>query len=202
MPGKASRSKTGRPLLPPEKRRGASMGFRPTPNIRVRLEEAAAINNRSLSGEIEARLEGSFDREEQFYQALGGRHNVALVQILGSSVALVEAARGTKWTEDLDTSKAVLRSVPIILEEVLDTLQREQLKDRGGSQTPSKNTSAKTAIPALAQEAAASLVRSLSQILGGAVTYPEPIPESTSQTKSSKPKQVQSSGKRRIRFNV
>ena len=202
MPGKASRSKTGRPLLPPEKRRGASMGFRPTPNIRVRLEEAAAINNRSLSGEIEARLEGSFDREEQFYQALGGRHNVALVQILGSSVALIETVRGTTWVADRETCEAVLKSVPMVLEKVLDALQVEQPKYRGKPRALSNDALAQTGRIPLPSDAVESLARSLSEILGLTVTHSEPIPESTSQTKTSKPKQVQSSDKRRRKMRL
>ncbi len=50
----------GRPPLSHKERRLASMGFRPTPEIRTKLEVAAAENKRSLSKEIEFRLEMTF----------------------------------------------------------------------------------------------------------------------------------------------
>ena len=56
--------KMGRPTLPKDQRRGASMGFRPTPEIRQRLEAAAQENGRSMSQEIEHRLERSFIMED------------------------------------------------------------------------------------------------------------------------------------------
>ncbi len=45
------------------------MGFRPTPTIRAELEEAARAKGRSMSHEVEARLERSFvefGKEETF----------------------------------------------------------------------------------------------------------------------------------------
>lgn len=41
-------------------KRAASMGFRPTPEIRQKIEQAAGRNGRSMSQEIEHRLELSF----------------------------------------------------------------------------------------------------------------------------------------------
>ncbi len=57
-------AKMGRPPLPLEKKRGASMGFRPTPTLREKLEGQAAVNQRSVSQEIEYRLQQSFDVED------------------------------------------------------------------------------------------------------------------------------------------
>ena len=59
----AKKSKMGRPPLPPGKRRGPSMGFRPTPEIREKLEAAARANGRSMSQEIEERLGQSFEQD-------------------------------------------------------------------------------------------------------------------------------------------
>ncbi len=60
MAKKPSNPKMGRPPLPPGQRRGASMGFRPTPKIREKIEVAAQKNMRSMCREIESRIEWSF----------------------------------------------------------------------------------------------------------------------------------------------
>ena len=63
LQGKIENPEMGRPRLAPGKRRGASMGFRPTPAIREKLEKTATENGRSMSQEIETRLELSFARD-------------------------------------------------------------------------------------------------------------------------------------------
>ena len=52
--------KRGRPLLKSEDRRLPSMAFRPSRDLRARLEEAAHESGKSLSHEIELRLERTF----------------------------------------------------------------------------------------------------------------------------------------------
>lgn len=59
----AKKAKVGRPSVSADQRRQAALGFRPTPEIRQKLEERAATNLRSLSAEIESRLEQSFTTE-------------------------------------------------------------------------------------------------------------------------------------------
>ncbi len=93
MTKKQSKPKMGRPPLPPNKRRGASMGFRPTPTIRAELEEAARANGRSMSHEVEARLERSFlefGKEETFLVA----------QLLAKAIQTIEAVTGKNWMDD------------------------------------------------------------------------------------------------------
>lgn len=50
----------GRPKLPPEKKKGTVLAFRPTRETRRNLEIAAERSGRSLSAEIEWRLAVSF----------------------------------------------------------------------------------------------------------------------------------------------
>jgi hypothetical protein len=189
----------GRPRLPDDQAKRASFTTRLRGELKERLEEEAQIARRSLSEEIEFRLETSVLSQDARERLFGGNHNVALAQILGSSVSLIETVRGTTWVADRETCEAVLKSVPMVLERVLDALQAEQPKNRGRPKTQSNDALVKTGRFSLPSDALESLGRSLSEILGGAVAYPEPIPESTSQTKSSKPKQAQPSGKRRFR---
>ena len=54
----------GRPPLPDDKKRGPAIQFRATPRIRAQLERAAAENQRSLSREIESRLEASLLQDD------------------------------------------------------------------------------------------------------------------------------------------
>ena len=101
------RSKMGRPPLPPGERRGASMGFRPTPQIRAKLEQAAHENGRSMSQEVEARLEASFLDEEARDREMGGKELHALFRLLGAAAEIIEARTGKICSEDWDTGMAV-----------------------------------------------------------------------------------------------
>ena len=102
MAKKPSKPKMGRPLLPPGKRRGASMGFRPTPGIRGKLEEAAKANGRSMSQEVEHRLERSFEEDE----ARGGRKTNDVLKVMGSVAAQIQTRKG-KTVADWQTGLTV-----------------------------------------------------------------------------------------------
>ena len=80
----------GRPPLPPGEKKLPSVGFRPTPALRVSLEDAAQQHGRSVSKEIESRLERSVQSDE----ALGGPELYALFRLLGAAANLVEARTG------------------------------------------------------------------------------------------------------------
>lgn len=99
----ASTGKLGRPKLPPEKKRLSSTGFRPTPEVRAKLEAAARENNRSLSSEIESRLERSLGQEEDLYQSFGGKHVYAMARMLAAAVMAAESQMGKRWQEDEET---------------------------------------------------------------------------------------------------
>lgn len=99
----ANTGKLGRPKLPPEKKRLASTGFRPTPEVRAKLEAAARENNRSLSSEIESRLERSLGQEEDLYQSFGGKHVYAMARMLAAAVMAAESQTGKRWQEDEET---------------------------------------------------------------------------------------------------
>ncbi len=105
MAKKPSKPKMGRPALPPGKRRGASMGFRPTPGIRGKLEEAAKANGRSMSQELEHRLERSFEEDE----ARGGRNTNDVLKVMGAVAAHIQTRTG-KTTADWKTGLAIGRA--------------------------------------------------------------------------------------------
>ncbi len=92
--------KLGRPPLPDKERRRAAMGFRPTPEIRERLEKAAEENKRSLSQEIESRLETSFLKEDAKHEVFGGREQFEIFKLLAGAAGIIEARKGRSWLED------------------------------------------------------------------------------------------------------
>ncbi len=109
MTKKQSKPKMGRPPLPPDKRRGASMGFRPTPTIRAELEKAARANGRSMSHEVEARLERSFvefGKEETFLVA----------RLLANAIQTIEAVTGKNWMDDPEAHRQTQEACKIILD--------------------------------------------------------------------------------------
>ena len=108
----------GRPPLPPGEKKLDAMGFRPTPEVRAKLEEAAKENGRSLSREIESRLEQSFSNEEAKYETFGGKHTYSLMRLLGSAVSLVETGTGKKWRDD----RATYRQAKATIDKILDGL--------------------------------------------------------------------------------
>ena len=79
------------------------MGFRPTPEVRKKLEGAAKANRRSMSQEVETRLEQSFEGDE----ALGGRQFRALFGLFGNAAVLIEQQTGKSCFKDWDTWVAV-----------------------------------------------------------------------------------------------
>lgn len=103
MARKLGKPKMGRPPLPPDKRRGASIGIRLTPENRERLEKAAEANGRSMSQELSARLEQSFLEED----ALGGRQLRSMFGLLANAAVLIEEQTGKSCFEDHYTWAAV-----------------------------------------------------------------------------------------------
>ncbi len=82
---RAAKKKAGKPGPKPrgpfaDKRR--TLTTRITDRTRQRLDDAAAATDRSLSQEIELRLERSFERGDVALETLGGPENVLFVSLL------------------------------------------------------------------------------------------------------------------------
>lgn len=95
------KKRLGRPPLSPSKKRGHTMGFKPTPEINKQLRDAAAANDRSVSKEIEARLERSFSNEEALYDEFGGWGGYEIFRVLGTAASALGMMSGKKhwWHE-------------------------------------------------------------------------------------------------------
>ena len=97
------KKRTGRPPLPPDEKRRPPMGFRPTIEVRHKLEEAARQSGRSLSREVEDRLERSFLSEEAHHETFGGAEAYRLVRLLALLANEVSEVTGKPWTSDIET---------------------------------------------------------------------------------------------------
>jgi hypothetical protein len=80
----------GRPPLKAGEAKRASFNTRLRNALKERLEESARAAGRSLSEEIESRLERSFDRTE----SLGGQEYEALFQMMAAAARVIEARLG------------------------------------------------------------------------------------------------------------
>lgn len=72
--------RSGRPALMPEKKKQSPVGFRPTADLKALLDQAAKENGRSVSKEIETRLEISFRGGDAI---AGGHKNASFFRIIG-----------------------------------------------------------------------------------------------------------------------
>lgn len=111
------------------------MGFRPTLDIRQKLEEAAATSGRSMSQEIERRLERSFEEQarqediraavlDQVYESFGGKGRFHIMHALEKAAMLVEERTGERFLFDRQTAELVKDAWSKILD---STLPRERL---------------------------------------------------------------------------
>ena len=102
---KSTGKKMGRPPLPPEKKRGQTMGFKPTPNVRKLLQEVAEWNGRSVSKEIEFRLEQSLLGQEGIYEAFGGKKSYEICRFVAAYANA--CTEDEEWTRDSDKWRQV-----------------------------------------------------------------------------------------------
>lgn len=85
--------------------------MRMSDSMRERINAAATTNSRSVSQEIESRLERSLQEET----LLGGSETTLLAKLVASAVALIEIESGKPWNEDRMTWEAVNSAVRTIL---------------------------------------------------------------------------------------
>ncbi len=90
-----------------------------TERTRRRLDEASEATDRSLSQEIEFRLEESFQRdrfENAIFEALGGREHYPLLVMVGNAVRMVEEGSGQRWHQDFETAAQVKNAITTIID--------------------------------------------------------------------------------------
>lgn len=94
-----------------------------TPALREKVLRAAEKSGRSISRELEFRLENSFARDEVIQLLLGGSENGRLLERV--SAILRDAGN---WREDD-------KAVQSVIDDVMDAIQRDAKAHRAGKQT-------------------------------------------------------------------
>jgi hypothetical protein len=83
--------RVGRPTKPPREGERVPLGFRITPDLKLKLEDAARKSGRSQSQEAEFRLESTFQHDEQLGRLMSKMRDVA-EQALKNDAAIKEVA--------------------------------------------------------------------------------------------------------------
>jgi hypothetical protein len=114
-PGNVGR---GRPPLPAGAAKRASFNTRLRQSIKERLEGEAAKAGRSLSEEIERRLEASLEHEDTRTRFYGGPELDALFKQVASAAEIIELQRGKSWIKDYETFIAFNAALNSILRQL------------------------------------------------------------------------------------
>ena len=98
--------------------RGKSATFttRIQPDLRAALDQAAQENNRSLSQEVEKRLDESFKLPARMARDFGPPHIAAFSRLVSEVGQTVEVLTGKRWREDRFTFEALKSAVNILLD--------------------------------------------------------------------------------------
>lgn len=134
------RKRGGQPK-PPEARKRGNLTFRVRDDLRLRLEESATKCGRSVSEEIEQRLEQSFNAPDLIDKAIdqtlkglfGGSYTLELTQRIALALRHTETITNASWNEDKFTCWEGKQAVISILDAVM-TAERpseQEYRDRG-----------------------------------------------------------------------
>jgi hypothetical protein len=107
-----ARKKAGRP---PGGTKGSVLSVRVTLEMRRALEVAARKHGRSLSREVEARLDYALGRYQRF--KVDGRppHIMALSDAVAVAARVMEETTGRPWNKDQYTSEHLARSIRAVM---------------------------------------------------------------------------------------
>jgi hypothetical protein len=109
------KAKIGRPPRHGGERLSKSRTFRVRPHLDELLQKAAAEAGRSVSEEIEYRLDRSF-YEAAMYRGAFGERTGDLFRAFATAIWLIERGAGKKWHEDRETRFQVARAIDGVTE--------------------------------------------------------------------------------------
>jgi hypothetical protein len=114
----AESKRRGRPRMDLAQRKRANLTFRVRDELRARLEAAARVGQRSISEEIEHRLEASFRDEELLITNLGGTAGQRIIRPLLIFFEFL-ALSGKDWTKDKETAGSLSDAIKIVVDAVV-----------------------------------------------------------------------------------
>ena len=92
-------------------RKAKMLSIRTSAEIRAKLEAASVASGRTLTQEVETRLEKSFNLD----QYVGGSENSALAILIAALLGELEARTGKSWRLDCETWNLALKEVAGLL---------------------------------------------------------------------------------------
>ncbi len=114
---KATERKRGRPPLRPKQRKRNNVTIRFRDDLKSKVQKAGEDNGRSLSEEIEARLEQSFVGDDVIHHMLGfDLSSMMALRGLADAIAQIERRAGKSWREDWIAREQVGAAFEAILE--------------------------------------------------------------------------------------
>ena len=98
------------------RKKAASFNTRITPELRGKLDQAAAGSKRSLSDEIEERLARSFAFQDESLKIFGSRQDYAACRLFADLMHRLFVATGRSWREDAWTADQLRAGVVRLLD--------------------------------------------------------------------------------------
>ena len=120
------RKRAGRPPLSPEEGKRYTFSLRVSAQRRSELEQAAAESGRSISQELEMRIEqGARDT-----QILGGPQTVNLFRMMAAAAGFIEGrSKGKRWFSDYDVFISVREAWRRIIDAVMPQPSEELIEN-------------------------------------------------------------------------
>jgi hypothetical protein len=84
--------------------------------LHEKLIASAAVNERSLSEEIEHILEEKFSEHDRVAERFGGVENLHVLTAIASSWRVIEMLSKKKWSEDVETLHAIKTATASVLD--------------------------------------------------------------------------------------
>ncbi|MBT4043521.1 MAG: TraY domain-containing protein [Rhodospirillaceae bacterium] len=122
--------KRGRPRKPDGEAKRSAIGVRVTAEAKQKLQEAADRTGRSLSQEIELRLQQSLDFDDQRQRDFGDESTLRLMRAMATAKLMAEMTWGTSAFEDPATSKVARDAMVAVLDGLLLPLAALEPKDQ------------------------------------------------------------------------
>lgn len=105
-------------------RKTATLSIRTSVDLRSKLQDSLEESGRSLTQEVEMRLEKSFQKDE----FVGGERNAAFLNMLGAGIREIELSTGRSWLSD----KATWSKVVELGSELLNAREPEKNTEPSG----------------------------------------------------------------------
>jgi hypothetical protein len=109
----SSARRRGRPRLPTERVKQISLGLKVSTELHQKIVEGARRSGRSISGEVQHRVEEAYAGEERY----GGARCAAVLRRLATAAATVEARYQTSPFDDQLAFKGLRRSWTLVIDD-------------------------------------------------------------------------------------